>query len=111
MEIKRDQKKRLKTNIKANKIKSNKIYDMTNTKWNIEQQHYYDNGSNSEIASKRGTNNCEACVWKSRSSLDFGAQIQILVAYAVRRDLLAKSSDMGQSQNNVTDWCPKGYHD
>lgn len=93
-------------------MKSNKIYDMTNTKWNIEQQHYYDNGSNTEIASKAGrgggTNNC---VWKSRSSRDFGAQIQILVAYAVRRDLLAKSSDMGQSQNNITDWRQKGYDD
>lgn len=87
-------------------MKSNKIYDMTNTKWNIEQQHYYDNGSNTEIASKAGgTNNC---VWKSRSSRDFGAQIQILVAYAVRRDLLAKSSDMGQSQNNITDCVTKG---
>lgn len=50
-------------------------------------------------------------VWKSRSSRDFGAQIQILVAYAVRRDLLAKSSDMGQSQNNITDWRQKGYDD
>lgn len=65
----------------ANKMKSSKVYDMTNTKSTIEKQHhhYYDNGSNSEKQL------CKRTVWI----------FEILLAYAVRRELLAKSTNMG----------------